>query len=209
MNKIASSVKPFEPIIQGIVTLFAPFVEVAIHDLLTGKISAIYGNISNRKVGALSPIKGLQIPVEKFPDVFEPYYETNWDGRKIKCTTITVRAENGTPTALICFNFDVSVFQDMQVNLKTFLEVKSNTGNPVELYSANWQDKIDTQIAEHLAKHKLVMSKLTKTEKLKLIDELSKQGTFFLKNAAVYIAAKLNISRATIYNYLKVLRAAG
>src|SRR5579859_3767820 len=103
-------VQPYLPIIQGIIALFAPFVEVTIHDVTAGKISAIYGNITNRKVGDLSPVTELQVPVDKFPDVFDPYYETNWDGRKIKCTTITVRDENKRPVALICFNFDVSVF---------------------------------------------------------------------------------------------------
>jgi D-arginine utilization repressor len=200
-------VQPYLPIIQGIIALFAPFVEVTIHDVTTGKISAIYGNITNRKVGDLSPVTELQVPVDQFPDVFDPYYETNWDGRKIKCTTVTVRDEAKKPVALICFNFDVSVFQDMQVNLKTFLEVKENTSNPVELYSGNWQEKIDKHVESYLSQNKLILGKLTREQKQDLVEELSKHGVFFLKNAAPYIASKLGISRATIYNYLKILRA--
>lgn len=199
--------QPYLPIIQGVIALFAPFVEVTIHDVTTGKISAIYGNITNRNVGDLSPVTELQVPVEQFPDVFDPYYETNWDGRKIKCTTVTVRDQDKKPVALICFNFDVSVFQDMQVNLKTFLEVKKNTSNPVELYGGNWQEKIDTHIANYLSQHKLILGKLTRRQKQDLVEELSQHGVFFLKNAASYIANKLGISRATVYNYLKVLRA--
>ncbi|MDA1079817.1 MAG: PAS domain-containing protein [bacterium] len=200
-------VQPYLPLIQGIIALFAPFVEVTVHDITTGKISAIYGNITNRAVGDLSPVTELSVPVDEFPDVFDPYYETNWDGRKIKCTTVTVRDEAKRPVALICCNFDVSVFQDMQVNLKTFLEVKENTNNPVELYSGNWQEKIDAHVEKYLSQHKLILGKLSRQQKHDLVDELSKHGVFFLKNAAQYIASKLGISRATIYNYLKVLRA--
>lgn len=200
-------IQPYLSIIHGIIALFAPFVEVTIHDVTSGKISAIYGTITNRKAGDLSPVTELQLPVEKFPDVFDPYYETNWDGRKIKCTTVTVRDAAQNPVALICFNFDVSVFQDMQVNLKTFLAVKENTTNPVELYGGNWQEKIDTLVSQYLSQHKLILGKLTREQKQALIEKLSQQGVFFLKNAAPYIANKLDISRATVYNYLKVLRA--
>lgn len=201
------AIKPYIPIIQGVVALFAPFLEVAIHDIQTGKITAIYNNLSNRKVGDPSPIEQLKIPVDKFPDVFEPYYETNWNGHKIKCTTVTVRDESKKAVALICFNLDTFVFQDIQLNLKTFLEVKNNADNPVELFSKNWQAKIDQSIEDYLSQNKLIMGSLTRKQKQTLIEELSKRGVFFYKNAANYIAGKLHLSRATIYNYLKVLRA--
>lgn len=201
-------VQPFVPLIQGVIALFAPLVEVTIHDITTGKISAIYGNITNRQVGDPSPVTELHVPVDQFPDVFDPYYEVNWDGRKIKCTTVAVRDDQQQLVALICFNFDVSVFQNMQVNLTTFLQVKDHTSNPVELYSDNWQSRVDALITAYLAEHRLLLGSLTRTQKQLLVEELSHRGVFFLKNAAPYVARKLDISRATIYNYLKVLRAA-
>ena len=48
--------KPYETFIQAIVELFHPFVEVAVHDLETGKIVALYNNLSGRKVGDTSPL---------------------------------------------------------------------------------------------------------------------------------------------------------
>lgn len=199
--------KPYLPLIEGVVALFAPFLEVAIHDVKNSKIITLHNNLSNRKVGDPSPLAELHVPVEKFPDVFDPYYETNWNGHKIKCTTVTIRDENRTPTALICFNLDTSVFQDIQLNLKTFLEVKSTAENPVELFSEGWQEKIDNLIASYLSENKLIAGNLTREQKQALVDELSKHGVFFYKNAAPYVAKRLSLSRATIYNYLKVLRA--
>lgn len=200
-------IQQYDTVIQGVVTLFAPFVEVAIHDLQTGKISAIYNDITHRKVGDISPIQSLHTPVERFPDIFDPYYEINWDGRKIKCTTVTIRDENKNPIAVICFNFDTSIFQDIQQNLKTFLNVNSSSNNPVELFNENWQEKIDGFITVYLTSHNVIMNSLSRDKKQKLIQELSKQGVFFYKNAASYVAGKLHISRATVYNYMKVLRA--
>lgn len=201
------AIKQNEPVIKGVVDLFAPFLECAIHDIKTGKIVAIYNNISNRNLGDPSPLAELNTPVEKFPDVFEPYYETNWDGHKIKCTSVTVRDENKKPLILICFNFDTSVFQDIQLNLKTFLKVKDTASNPVELFNKDWQTKIDTFIESYLTTNKLIRSNLTREQKQMLIEELSKHGVFFYKKAPDYVASKLQLSRATLYNYLKVLRA--
>jgi predicted transcriptional regulator YheO len=202
-----NAIKPYLPVIEAVVALFAPFLEVAIHDVKGSKIIAIHNNLSNRKVGDPSPLAELQIPVEKFPDVFDPYYETNWNGHKIKCTTVTIRDEKKNPIGLICFNLDTSVFQDIQLNLKTFLEVKSTADNPVELFNEGWQEKIDNFIASYLAENKLIAGSLTRDQKQKLVDDLAKHGIFFYKNAAQHVARKLHLSRATIYNYLKVLRA--
>lgn len=204
----SEALKPYIPLIEGVLALFSPLLEVAIHDLQTGKIIAIYNNLSNRKVGDPTPTEQLKILVNKFPDVFEPYYETNWNGHKIKCTTITIRDEYKKPIALVCFNLDTSVFQDIQLNLKTFLEVKNNADNPVELFGDNWQSKIDQSIEDYIFQNKLIIGNLTREQKQRLVEDLSKQGIFFYKNAANYIAGKLHLSRATIYNYLKVLRAA-
>lgn len=195
------------PLIQAVTTLFAPFLEVAIHDLKTGKIIAIYNNLSNRKVGDASPILELKIPTNSFPDVFEPYYETNWNGHRIKCTTVTIRDNNKNPILLICFNFDTAVFQDIHMNLKTFLEVPSHTSNPVELFGDNWQKKIDESIESWLMEKKLLKNNLTRIQKKDLIEYLSQQSIFFFKNAPQYVANQLHLSRATIYNHLKILRA--
>lgn len=205
--KTQQIIKQHEPVIKGVLALFSPFVECAIHDIKTGKIVAIYNNISKRTVGDISPLAQLQTPFEKFPDVFEPYYETNWNNHKIKCTSITIRDDSHKPILIICFNFDVSVFADIELNLKTFLHVKETANNPVELFSENWQEKIDTFITDYLTRNNLLMTRLSRKQKQTLIYELSKQGIFFFKNAPSYIAGKLHISRATLYNHLKVLRA--
>lgn len=196
-------IKRLLPVIEGVVALFNPFVEAAVHDLTTGKIAALYNNISKRKVGDTSPLHELNMSVEKFPDVFEPYYKTNWDGKKLKCNSITIRDETEKPIALICFNFDTTVFRDIELNLKTLLDVKKTADNPIELFTENWQEKTDTFITAYLSQNKVLLQSLNKGQKQKLIQELVKHGVFNYKNAANYIAGQLRISRASVYNYMK------
>lgn len=198
-----NSIKTYTPLIEAVVALFYPFVEGAVHDLTTGKIAALYNNMSKRTVGDLSPLHELNMPIDKFPDVFDPYYKTNWDGRKLKCTSITLRDETGKPIALICFNLDTTVFRDIELNLKTLLEVKRTAENPIELFNEDWQGKTDRFIASYLAEKKLLLGNLSRAEKKSLVQELANHGVFNFKNAAQYVGGQLRISRASVYNYMK------
>ena len=67
----------------------------------------------------------------------------------------------------------------------------------------DWQERINHYIHNYLAEHHLTLETLTRQEKKELIDHLQQIGAFTAKNAATYIAQILNISRASVYGYLK------
>ena len=46
---------------------------------------------------------------------------------------------------------------------------------------------------------------LSKDKKQELIKALYREGAFKAKNAATYVADVLHLSRATIYNYLRIV----
>lgn len=202
-NKLGDDLKIYIPFVEAVVGLFSPFVEAAIHDLQTGKIFALYNNISKRTVRDPSPLHELGVPVEKFPDFFLPYYKTNWDGRKLKCTSITIRNKEKKPIALICLNFDTSVFHDMQLNLADLLKVSPTAENPLELFKDNWQEKITIFIKQSAKVTYSQIKTLPLEEKKKIVQDLYQHGLFNYKQAALYIAKQLGVSRATVYSYLK------
>lgn len=67
----------------------------------------------------------------------------------------------------------------------------------------NWQERVEGLIIEIQYKHKFLLRQMTKSEKKKLVQELKQEGAFDYRYAAEFIAQKLEISRATVYNYLK------
>jgi predicted transcriptional regulator YheO len=193
-----------EALIEAIVELFHPFVEAAVHDLKNGKILKIYNNLSRRKEGDPSPLQEFKVRTEEFPDYFPSYYKENWDGRKLKCTSITLRDEDGSPVGLICFNFDTTPFRGVQEMLESFLRVRQETSkNPIEIFGEDWQLQVSNSIQEYLIENKLSLVHLTREEKKSLVKYLYHKGIFNFKNAPGIIAQKLNISRASIYNYLE------
>lgn len=197
----------YEPLIKGIVELFHPFVEVAVHDLEKGEIVAIYHNISKRKVGEASPLKEFKVNPKDFPDYFTPYYKENWNGAALKCTSITLKNKKGKPIGLICINVDVSVFKEGLSVLETFLKIKDEAENPVETFAPQFEDQAIAMIEQHLSGRQLSISHLNREQKKELVQDLYKKGVFNFKNATPFIAKKLGTSRASIYNYIKQIES--
>ena len=192
------------PLVEGITKLFYPHVEGAIHDLKQGKIVALYNNISKRKVGDRSAVTELGVAIKDFPDVFDPYYKTNWDGRKLKCTSVTVRDDSGYPIGLICLNFDTSVLEGLTIQLEKFLALPNKNGaNPVELFSNNWQQQVSDFIDTYAQAHDTAVNAMSTTQKAALVCEMYDHALFNYRDAAAYVAKQLHVSRTTVYNYLK------
>jgi predicted transcriptional regulator YheO len=204
-NKLSSELlEKYAPFIDAIVELFHPFVEAAVHDLKSGKIVKVYNNFSRRKEGDPSPLQELKVKIDEFPDFFPAYYKENWDSRKLKCTSITIRDEKKSPVGLICFNFDTTAFRGIQEKLESLLRIKSSQSeNPIEIFGDAWQAQVSDSIQEYLVNRQLSLEHLSREEKRKLVKHLYDKGIFNFKNAPTFLAQKLNISRASIYNYLE------
>ncbi len=195
--------KQYEPLIQAVVELFHPFVEAAVHDLEQGKLVAIYHNISQRTIGEPSPLSELKVNIKDFPSYFTPYYKQNWDGRPLKCTSITMRNKQGRPIGLICLNIDTSFFQDGYRLLDAFLKIKGGAENPIEIFGSQCEEQATGVIQQYLDEKHLSLGHLNRDQKKELVQQLYRKGIFNFKNAAPFIAQKLNTSRASVYNYIK------
>src|SRR5436853_443253 len=77
------------------------------------------------------------------------------------------------------------------------------TGRIAAIFNNDWREKINIYVSSYLKQHALRLKSLDKDEKKKLLLALHKEGAFNTKNAASYVADVLQISRATVYNYLK------
>ena len=203
MNEVEKHVKMIEPILLALVELFHPLLEVAIHDLKKGTILAIYHNISKRKVGDPSPLHELEIPTQDFPDYFSPYFKTNWDGRPLKCTSVTLRNTQKKAIGLICFNTDVSVMSEIHTFMGSLLKVKEQALNPIELHGQGMEEQATQIIEKYLLENQLRLNFLDRDQKKALLSHLYHKGILNFKKAIPFISKFLKISRASVYNYLQ------
>lgn len=187
---------------QAISALLYPYGEVVIHDLSTGRIAAIYNNLSKRLVGSESLLDDLG-SISEMPDVFPVYCKTNYDGKKIKSTTATLRDKKGTPIGLLCINLDLSKWEELSCFLGEWVGNISQINQPKVLFKDDWREKINSYVSEYLKQEGVSLKALTKEKKRELVGNLRREGAFQAKHAAAYVADVLGLSRATIYNYLK------
>ncbi|MFA6916858.1 MAG: PAS domain-containing protein [Parachlamydiales bacterium] len=189
----------YAPIAEAIAALLFPNAEVVLHNLKTGCIEGIFNNFSKRKIGDDSLLD--EMGELDSQDFFEPYFKTNWDGRRIKSVTAVLKNESKKPIGLLCINLDISKWNEMH---QFILEmIKPATEMPDFLFKNDWREKINIYVSTYLKQHALRLESLSKPEKQQLLIALYKEGAFDTKNAASYIAEVLQISRATVYNYLK------
>lgn len=198
-----AKLKEYQHIAEAFARLLHPFAEVVIHDLATDTIAAIYNPISKREVGDPSFFDGVVFkPEEKF---IGPAEKINHDGRKLKSVSIILRDEKNKAIGTICINMDVSVFERYRDTLQLFLgnDETSLPQHRQEFFKDSMDDQISIFVQNHCRENNLSFEALTKSDKQELILKLKESGAFNAKNAPTYIARVLNISRATVYNYLK------
>ncbi len=96
-------------IADALARLFAPHVEVVLHDLVNDRIHHIANCFSKRKVGDASLTDTQDVDLSA--SVIGPYAKTNWDGRRLKAISTVLKDANGSPVGLICINHDIEAFR--------------------------------------------------------------------------------------------------
>ncbi|MCB6185103.1 PAS domain-containing protein [Leeia sp. TBRC 13508] len=193
------------PIADAISSLFFPNVEVVLHDLASQEVVYISNNLSKRKIGDPAGLDAIGFT----PDakVIGPYEKLNWDGKKIRSVSVVARNANAEPKLLICINMNVSVFEEARNALDLFLSITKVQPQPESLFKDDWQERINTFLHHWLKENQSSLSTLSQAQKRELVSALYAEGAFHAKHSAEYIANVLSLGRATIFKYLKALRA--
>jgi len=201
-----SFVARYAPVADGLAALFHPHVEVVLHDLQTQTVVHIANNLSRRALGDESALEDLVVDPGK--PVIGPYEKVNWDGGRIRSVSIVARGDDGVAIGLICVNMNLSVFEAARSALSLLLDSPVVKPQPETLFRDDWQERINAFLQDWLAGQGLTLAALSRHQKRELIHALEAQGAFRGRSAAPYVAKVLGLSRATVFNHLRALRAA-
>lgn len=195
------AIKSFLATAEAIQRLLHPHAEVVVHDIQLNQIVAIYQPFSKRRVGD-SSLFTKEEEMAMLEDCVGPYEKTNWDGRKLKSVSSVIRDENNKAVGMLCINLDISQLEKFNALITTFISSEKFSAQPAPLFQDDWQERINKYVHAYLVEHHLILESLNRSEKKALIEHLNEIGVFSVKNAALYIAQIIGVSRATIYNYL-------
>lgn len=206
MSDKKSKSKPRRPAIppqvtalaEGVAHLLHPYAEVVLHDVQRDRIAAIWNAFSKRKIGDPSLLRSLPAR-QRESATYGPYEKTNWNGRRLKCVSISLLDDQDSPM-LMCINFDISAFEPM-LQLASIPERQ-----PTELFARNWRERINQLTHEWIRGRGLNLETLNPEQRLSLVRYLDEQGAFEARKSIEQMAAILGISRATAYNLRKTAK---
>lgn len=193
----------YHPICDAIALLLQPQAEVVLHDLATETVAHIVNPFSHRVVGEPS----LLHEIDFRPDIalIGPYEKVNYDGRRLKSVSAVLR-EDGRAVGVICINLDLTHLHSAIDLLTALTRVPPGIGQPAILFQEDWHERINTYVHAWTARNGVVISDLSRAQKLQLVGELAADGAFGGKHAAAYVSRVLQISRASVYNYLRAAK---
>jgi predicted transcriptional regulator YheO len=189
---------------EAIVALFAPYAEVAVHDIRRDRIVGIWNPISERRLGDRPPVGELP-PHPEDARVIGPYPKVLADGRAVTSVGVVLHNAKGAPRGLLCISVDRSVFDGMIDVLVRFAAPVED--RPADLVDKDWREQILLVVDEECRSRHLRRDRLTRTLRLELVRVLDDRGLFATRNAAAHAAGALGVSRTTVYALLKEARS--
>ena len=200
------------PLVEPLQAVLPAPSEVVLHDLskLPNSIVAIAGNITERSIGGVATNTLMQDASSGNLDTKYNYNTKAADGSDVSCSTIVFRASNGTPVAALCVIKDVSVWKTLQQALNSLIPpaVVGNTQTPppdAEVFSKDVDELAADLLKSAIARAGSPVAKMTKSQKIAVVADLQDRGFFVLKESVEKVASALEVTRFTIYNYLKEL----
>ena len=195
--------KPYIPLCEAIGKLFYPNVEVVMHDVISKKLVYIVNAFSKRRVGDMMA-GNLQDIANLKQDWIGPYDKINDDGHRLKAVSIILKDVAKNPIGMICINYNTEAVENLFESLKGFLHVNEGpVEKPSAAFSQNWKEHTDQTIEKFLKEKNISLSGLSTSDKKELVIFLEEEGIFNIRNVVGYLCNVLQISRATIYNWLK------
>jgi predicted transcriptional regulator YheO len=213
--------KQYVKLVDFLGKALGPDFEIILHDLRPGKgcVAAIAnGHVSGRTLGApltdfaLKEIAGKSYETNDYILNYKGMADNN---RVLKSSTMFIKDGKGALVGMICINLDISRFDALKKNLMDMLKVYSlpeafpespqktdEEAGPVEVFAKSMSDVIGTSLKDELEKHSVPVNRLTKEEKLAVVEELDKKGVFLLKGAVGEVASQLGCSEVSIYRYM-------
>lgn len=201
------------PVVRGLAELFGPDCEVVLHDLacMPNSIVAIEnGSVTGRTVGDVPTdlmLRSLR-HVDDTQDV--RLYVTSRDGKIMKSLAVTLRDEAGEAYGLLGLNVDVSELVQAQRTLSNLTAVGRAGGDATpareEIFAADIRDVVSGMVTKILNEMGKMPAAMTREEKMEVVRRLEDRGAFLVKRSAEQIAEALDLSRYTIFSYLKEIR---
>jgi predicted transcriptional regulator YheO len=200
-------------IARGIAAHFGPNCEVVIHDLAgpDGECAIAHienGHVTGRRVGD-GPSKVVVeqlLRSEESPQDQLSYLTRTPDGKILKSSTIYIRDNAGKVDAILSINYDISALLMIENALGGLVRTADrDPAAPAERISVlNVNDLLEDLIEQSVALAGKPVALMTKDDKVRAIQFLSRHGAFLITKSGDKVAKYFGISKYTLYSYIDI-----
>ena len=193
---------------DSIHALFGPHCEVVIHDLADLQKSLVYmkGDVTGRKIGA--PATDLLAKLlQKSPgnkDHLHNYKSVTSDGRCLKSATSIIKDQAGNAVAAFCINLDTTpYFNAIQALLPFIHDLETGIYPSKENFADSPSQTIKALFVQAVEEIGCQPSAMSIEEKTRFVEKMKQNGVFQFKGAVEQVAGLMDVTKCTVYNYLK------
>ncbi|WP_375752330.1 transcriptional regulator [Vibrio sp. HN007] len=200
--------KSYEAVVDGLAGLIGPFCEIVLHSLENLDTSAIKianGENTGRHVGspitdmALKTLKDIESSERNFS---RAYFTRAKGGVLMKSVTIAIRNGENRVIGLLCINvnLDAPFSQILQSFMPT--EEAKEAASTVN-FASDVVELVDQTVEHTIEEINADKSVSNNTKNRQIVMELYDKGIFDIKDAINRVAERLNISKHTVYLYIR------
>ncbi|NLE23250.1 MAG: transcriptional regulator [Actinobacteria bacterium] len=201
------------PVVRGLAEMLGPECEVVLHDVrrLPHSIVAIEnGAVTGRSIGDV-PTDRMLRSLRSTDGQDVRLYVSSHEGKILKSLAVTLRDEDGEPYGLLGINHDISELVQAQRVLAGLTSVGRSAGSAPEageIFAGDIRDVVSGMVTQILSEMGKNASAMSREEKMEVVKRLEERGAFLVKRSAEQVAEALDLSRYTIFAYLKEIRHA-
>ena len=198
-------------IAKGVAAQFGSGCEVVVHEISSESaqhsiVAIENGHVTGRHMGdgpsqVVLEQLGKTIDTESSEDHLS-YLTRTPDGKMLKSSTVYIRDSEGRVAALFCINFDISALSMANSVLREIATVRDAGEHEPERISPNVNDLLDDLIERSVRLVGKPVELMTKDDKIKAIQFLSRSGALLITKSGDKIAKHFGISKFTLYSYL-------
>lgn len=196
------------PVVDGIAALLGEHCEIVLHSLEFLENSAIYianGHNTDRKIGSPLTDKALRSLHNMQTDsVSKPYFtRSKGGGALMKSVTIAIRNHKQHVIGFICINLNLDV--PASQFLHTFFPPMEESDTAVN-FASSVEDLV-AQTIDHTIEEVMADRNVANNNKNRqIVLSLFEKGIFDIKDAINQVAERLDISRHTVYLYIRQIK---
>lgn len=201
----------YDRLARGIALVMGPLCETLVQEIVgkTFTVLSIYnGQISGRQVGSTLSIYGADTICEDDDDEdFDPFLDINCDaartadGRLVKSSTWLVRGDDYVMGLGV--NMDVTELTRSADLLAGMAKVGGELRDTLYRSPSKVSEDADSLVDSCLQSLGKPVEALSRNDRVELVRLLEQRGFFEFQRSACLLAARMGVSKSTVYNYLK------